>query len=122
MPQLLGQLDLEQCPHCGVNAPNLFLIHSFETTSFKPGPNRYWKIYACKGCGGVVSAASTQSSNGEASEIYPTSTEIDLSIPNPARSYLAQANSSLHAPAGAIMLAASSVDAMLKAHGYKDGS
>ncbi len=33
-----------------------------------------------------------------------------------------QAIDSLHAPAGAVMLAASSVDAMLKAKGYKDGS
>src|SRR5437763_1920481 len=119
MPRLLGQLDLEQCPHCGVNAPNLYLIHSFETTAFKGVPTRYWKIYACKKCGGVVSAASSQSSSGEASEVYPTSTEVDQSIPNPAKSYLAQANSSLHAPSGAIMLAASAVDAMLKAHSYK---
>jgi hypothetical protein len=35
---------------------------------------------------------------------------------------LYQAINSLHAPAGAVMLAASSVDAMLKSKGYADGS
>jgi hypothetical protein len=39
-----------------------------------------------------------------------------------AREYLQQAINSLHAPAGAIMLTASAVDAMLKEKGYKDGS
>lgn len=35
--------------------------------------------------------------------------------------FLNQAINSLHTPAGAVMLTASSVDSMLKAKGYKDG-
>jgi hypothetical protein len=47
---------------------------------------------------------------------------LDESLPPTARSYLDQSLNSLHAPAGAVMLAASSVDAMLKVKGYKGGS
>ncbi len=54
--------------------------------------------------------------------MYPSVSEIEESIPQNARSYLSQAVSSIHAPAGAVMLAASAVDAMLKAKNYKEGS
>jgi len=47
---------------------------------------------------------------------------VDESIPQKAKAYLEQAISSRHAPAGAVMLAASAVDAMLKAKNYIDGS
>jgi hypothetical protein len=53
---------------------------------------------------------------------YPSSRHVDDSIPETARHYLTQAIESLHAPAGAVMLAASGIDAMLKAKGYKKGS
>jgi hypothetical protein len=55
-------------------------------------------------------------------EIFPIVDSIDNTIPAVARSYLTQATQSLHAPAGAVMLAASAVDAMLKEKNYKDGS
>jgi hypothetical protein len=42
-------------------------------------------------------------------------------LPPHAREYLQQALQSLHSPAGAIMLAASAVDAMLKEIGYEEG-
>ena len=60
---------------------------------------------------------------GEITEQYPTSERIDdPAIPERSRNYLVQAADSLHAPAGAVILAASSVDAMLKAKGYKQGN
>ncbi len=49
-------------------------------------------------------------------------TDVDESIPATARAYLTQSLNSLHVPAGAVMLAASSVDAMLKAKNYLEGS
>jgi hypothetical protein len=48
--------------------------------------------------------------------------QIDGTIPTPARDYLQQANDTLHAPAGCILLAASAVDSMLKLKGYKEGN
>ncbi len=115
--KLISQLEMDQCPHCGVNTPNLYMVNDFATSS-SSGNQRHWKTYVCKRCGGVISAASSVP-NGEVFEIYPSETEIDQSIPDPARSYLSQASSSIHAPAGAIMLAATAVDAMLKSHNYK---
>ncbi len=53
---------------------------------------------------------------------YPSLPEIEEEIPDRPRSYLKQASESLHAPAGAVMLCASAVDAMLKAKGYIEGS
>ena len=58
---------------------------------------------------------------GPVIEIYPKAEEIDEEIPEQARHYLKQAMESLHAPDGAVMLAASAVDAMLKAKEYKQG-
>ncbi|GAA0769527.1 DUF4145 domain-containing protein [Ideonella azotifigens] len=47
---------------------------------------------------------------------------MDEDIPDRPRAFLQQANESLHAPAGAVMLAASAVDSMLKLKGYTNGN
>jgi len=55
-------------------------------------------------------------------QFYPRIPTIDSSIPEKPCKYLQQAQNSLHAPAGAIMLSASAIDAMLKEKGYTEGS
>ncbi|MCM3131134.1 hypothetical protein, partial [Paenibacillus sp. MER 78] len=45
---------------------------------------------------------------------WPSTKTVEDSIPERARTFLEQAIASIHAPAGAVMLTASSVDAMLK--------
>jgi hypothetical protein len=47
---------------------------------------------------------------------------IPEAVPERAWEYLRQAVESRHAPAGSVVLCASSVDAMLKSKGYKDGT
>lgn len=69
-----------------------------------------------------MTAASTEGEQGTVSEIYPFPQMVDDSLPDRAKRYLEQAVNSIHAPSGAVMLAASAVDAMLKAHGYVKGS
>jgi hypothetical protein len=59
---------------------------------------------------------------GEVSEIWPTAQSVHDSVPDRAKAYLEQAIASISAPSGAVMLAASAVDAMLKAKGLKEGS
>jgi len=54
--------------------------------------------------------------------MYPAPLDVDENIPNRAKAYLEQAINSISSPAGAVMLAASSVDAMLKEKGLKEGS
>src|SRR5207237_6885521 len=53
---------------------------------------------------------------------YPSSNAISDTIPEKDRAFLEQSRNSLSSPAGAVMLAASAVDAMLKAKNLKDGS
>jgi hypothetical protein len=52
----------------------------------------------------------------------PAPSMVDAAVPQRAREYLDQALRSLRAPAGAVMLAASSIDAMLKEKNLTDGS
>ncbi len=122
-PRLIGQLELERCAHCSVARPVIGLVWGkFETAAHDGSNRRWWAVYRCNSCGGLVLAGSSGGSDHGITEMYPRPSEVDDSIPETAREYLRQAIESLHAPAGAVMLAASAVDAMLKAKGYKDGS
>jgi len=58
----------------------------------------------------------------EITEMWPKAKAVADELPERAREYLKQAIGSRSAPSGAVMLAASAVDAMLKDKGYKAGS
>lgn len=120
MPRLETQLQLSRCPHCSVDSPSLHQNTNFETVNYDKKNTRIWKTYKCSRCGGVVLAACNKKSN-EIIEMYPAALSLSDAIPERAKEYLDQAINSLHAPAGAIMLAASSIDAMLKEKGYENG-
>ena len=121
--QLLDELQLDRCPHCRVSHPRLATKNTFHTTAHSGDNPRYWICYNCSSCGGVVTATARK---GDVSrsviEYYPQLQTTDEAIPDRPRDYLNQAIESLHAPAGAVMLCASSVDAMLKEKNYKEGS
>lgn len=121
MATLGSQLDLDRCPHCGVDRPLLQQLSQWETRNYLGQNHRRWRVYQCSRCGGLVTAAAPDW-EAPVTECYPAISEVDSALPEKARGYLQQALNSLHAPAGAIMLAASAVDAMLKTKGYKDGS
>ena len=118
---LANQLALSRCPYCGVDTPTMSSIHAFQTKAFDGSNERRWVIYSCQRCGGVVSAAANMQ-NSVVREHHPTGRRVDDSIPEVPREYLAQALNSRHAPAGAVMLAATAVDSMLKNKGYVNGS
>lgn len=59
---------------------------------------------------------------GAISGHFPEDQTVSDDIPDRPREYLVQAIASIHTPAGAVLLAASSVDSMLKEKGYVDGS
>lgn len=121
MPMLVGNLAVPRCPHCAIAHPSLTRQQSFETRNHEGANRRFWAFYACGTCGGVVSAWSL-SPNGVVSEYYPEGRIVEQDIPERPRAFLTQALESLHAPAGAVMLAASAVDSMLKLKGYLEGS
>jgi hypothetical protein len=121
MPTLSQNLVISRCPHCSVAYPNLFKQHHLETYDHTGGNKRIWVIYTCGRCGGIVTAWASNH-NQEVKEYFPSSKLIKDDVPERPRAFLQQALESLHAPAGAIMLAASAVDSMLKLKGYAEGS
>ena len=121
MPNLSENLVLPRCPHCAVASPFLKRVHHFDTNNHDDSHPRKWAIYVCGTCGGVVSACAGNH-NQPVKAYFPTASEVDVEIPDRPRTFLQQAHESLHAPAGAVMLSASAVDAMLKIKGYNDGS
>jgi len=120
--KLSNMLAVERCPHCQIDKPSLVETYKRTTSdAVTQGGERWWKVYVCNRCGGLVTAwASTES--GDVQRIYPQPPEVNSAIPDPAREFLKQALETLHAPAAAVMVAASAVDAMLKAKGYEEGS
>jgi hypothetical protein len=123
--QLGQQLPLERCPHCRVHLPSLTQSYSVQTQSFGGANPRSWVTYVCSGCGGVILAWANTGPNNTAGPVegtFPQQDELSNEIPATARKYLYQAQESLHAPDGAVMLAGSAIDAMLKAKGYSDGT
>ncbi|MEE4697396.1 DUF4145 domain-containing protein [Pseudomonas alliivorans] len=120
-------LDLPRCPHCSVAKPNLQSIHGLSTTTDKREHYRYWVTYKCSSCGGVILAVAPYDPSREIStysitNIWPANQTVHASIPERARTFLEQAIASIHAPSGAVMLAGSSIDAMLKEKGLKEGN
>jgi len=87
--------------------------------------NRFmWLTYICSTCGkGVLAGAKVNPDNTqEHVGLFPAPRTISEDVPDTARNYLLQAIRSLSAPDGAVMLAASSVDAMLKTKKLLNGS
>jgi len=121
MPTLHQNLNLERCPHCAVAHPNLHRDHVYSTTDHTGQNSRRWGIYSCKRCGGVVTATAPNDGQ-EITTYFPSTPTAKDDIPERPREYLKEAMESLHAPAGAVMLAASAVDAMLKTKGFQEGS
>lgn len=121
MPNLSPQLVLDRCPQCNVHAPSLNSLNTYETTNSNRGNPRVWMVYKCNSCGGLVTAFAL-THNAVVQKIYPASTSLADDIPNRAREYLKQTIESLSAPVGAVMLAASAVDAMLRTKGLAAGT
>jgi len=122
MINLEESLKLKRCPHCSVDNPNLVpVFKEFQTRADNGDDQRQWRVYRCARCGGVVTAA-CKSHNRNVSEIYPRNNSVNEVLPNKVKTYLQQAIDSVFAPAGSVMLCASSVDAMLKEKGLLEGS
>ena len=119
--KLDNQLVLDRCPHCSVAKPVLSRqwINEFSDHSGKHAQR--WAVYHCTSCGYLVLASADMQFNG-VTGVWPKPQVVDETIPKRARDYLMQAIASIHAPAGAIMLTASAVDAMLKEKEYKEGN
>jgi hypothetical protein len=118
-----NQLTLDRCPHCSIAHPRIGAVWAHDTKNFKNGGGRHWATYVCASCGGVVLAVSPTNPQGaDITHLWPAPQAVPEELPERAQAYLTQAISSIHAPVGAVVTAASSVDAMLKSKGYREGS
>ena len=115
------ELTPERCPHCGVSRPCLALLNRHGTKSHRGENYRTWASHKCTTCGGVV-LSMTPVESSYITKMWPEMASVPDTVPERAREFLSQALGSLHAPAGALMLTASSVDAMLKEKGLKAGN
>lgn len=120
MATLSQNLELDRCPHCSIANPNLLQAHRLESNDHAGQNHRKWAIYKCMRCGGLVTA-SAKAFDAPIIDHFPASEIVNDDIPQRAKRYLEQAIASIHAPDGAVLLCASSVDAMLKEKGYVDG-
>lgn len=117
------ELNLERCPHCQVAKPKLTKVWGEETHNSSGGNKRLWVVYLCSSCGGLLLTVSKGGTGkAEITATWPTAEVVPDELPQRAKEYLEQAISSLAAPAGAVILAASSVDSMLKAKGLTTGT
>jgi len=118
---LTQRLELKRCPHCNIANPNITKVHEFVTNNANETFPRTWMSYVCQSCGGALIGSKNQQS-ARALEFFPSSKAVDENIPDKAKEFLSQSLETIHAPAGSIMLSASSIDAMLKEKGYKEGN
>jgi hypothetical protein len=118
-------LEVEYCPHCRVNSPNLAKV--WETGNMLPSGQVYqsWYVFKCGKCKNLVMVSKdlTPSKPEESIlAVFPNVRDIDSSITDVRiKHHLSEALTTLHAPSACIVSAASAVDAMLKAKNFKTG-
>lgn len=117
-----AQLQLAACPHCGVTQPLMQNRFELNTTTHDKLHPRTWALYVCKTCGGCVLTACVDKQTNVVIEQYPSARRVAEEVPERARDYLSSALETLFSPPASVIMAASAVDAMLKAKGLTDGS
>ena len=118
---------VSRCPHCSVAKPLMTCAQS--PTFHREGKYEFYFYFTafCSHCRHhtLFYAQSTENNTKNTMEVkrqFPTLVEVDEELPERAKNFLKQAYESRHAPDGALMLAASSIDAMLKDKGLKSGT
>lgn len=125
--------DIDRCPQCGVATPLINTIGDV-TKHYKAsyGRTRWYFTGTCSRCGSHTlfngyTERNESPENGTPAVIridktFPSLESAAQEIPEKVRRFLQQALESKHAPDGAVMLAASAIDSMLKDKGYSSGS
>jgi hypothetical protein len=117
---------LPTCPYCGTGKPQTVMANpATDIIDHLSGLKRTWQLFTLTCCGSLLSARGEPWSGGSGpgiENIYPDVRSAASEIPEPARTYLQQAFSTLHAPDAAAVMAGAAVDAMLKYFEFKKGS
>lgn len=107
-------IDLDQCPQCGVTKPLLIRVWESNREEFNRG------VYLCTKCKEFTLVEFDKWNNG-IFKFHPEHKKISPEIKGKAFSFLKQAKETMHAPSGSIMLSNSAIDDMLKQKGYEKG-
>lgn len=130
-PQLLSHFDLDRCPHCNIDKPNLREFGEwshYQSASHDRRIHYWWKAYKCARCGGVLVARYSGNSQISfkhtltAGEYFPQQPTLSDELPERATFYLKQALDTVSSPSASIVMSAASVDAMLKHKDLTEGS
>lgn len=126
---MMGLLQgMRRCPHCSIAEPRLEHVWSSDGATHRSdgGTTRYWGAFKCSTCGGIVTVSAERPGSmlatARVDQVIPAEKAAHLDLPPIARTFLQQAYETLNAPDAATVMAASAVDAMLKAVGYADGT
>jgi hypothetical protein len=117
--------DVGRCPHCQIASPRMNRVWSSDgpTERDDGGAPLYWGAFQCATCGGIAALSAQTGSYGFVNlEMFPATKEAHRDIPDVARTFLQQAFNTQSSPDAATLMAASSIDAMLKWIGYQEGS
>ncbi|HIK63504.1 MAG TPA: DUF4145 domain-containing protein [Henriciella marina] len=125
---------IQRCPHCSVYQPEFRLRNQLDfipevlSSAYGRPKGWHWGTFMCSGCNNLILAKSDFSPKEpesvmlEVAELFPAPQAVDSNLPERVFKYLTQALESIHVPDGAVMLAGSAVDAMLKEKGLVEGS
>ena len=118
---------LGRCPQCAVANPLIDLLYEPAKHFKDTWENTYYHFTGvCSKCKRHVlfyaSGGDDPKQKMTVVRSYPSHEQIAKELPDMARKFLQQAVDSKHASDGALMLAASSIDAMLKSIGFSKGS
>jgi hypothetical protein len=124
-----GQIELRNCPHCGVAKPLIYHVVTSQAALPRGdgGRKSRWAMYGCSTCGQALLAkgevvGAHDIENPDIVRVIPSPRQAHADLPELARGFLQQAYETMHAPDAAGIMAASAVDAMLKELGYAKGS
>lgn len=121
MTALKDHLELSRCPRCAIARPLLARMWDNINRAQNDLDSSFTATYRCSSCRKYFLAEAIFRGSDYEVRTYPQTEDVSESVPERAREYLGQALQSIHVPSGAVMLAASAVDAMLRAKGLKDG-
>lgn len=126
MPTATEKMRYEgRCPYCSTMSPELTKIYNRAAQKNSFGFVIQWTGYECAVCKGVILCKGLPGQTGPEfliDEFIPSSKNAPDELPQNARVYLQQALEAQGQPDLAAMGAASSIDAMLKAKGLKEGT
>lgn len=128
---------VERCPQCGIANPTLEFKAVVSDSRDLERQQRTWLCYICTSCFDLIAVRgmvlfdpigtadprmALLSGPMRPDIVLPKPLAVSSELPERAKRYLEQASGSLYAPDGAVMLAGSAVDAMLKEKGLVNGS